>query len=156
MNADCQVTAVPLGEFRMGVDGFGASISVKGKPISCLTKEIVFVKLGTATSSNWHEEFVELSADGRFLIIHGQFATFVIDIPSLTLSLFKDTIRSADGIWCEEISIYGKDTCHVNGTRRHYYLQFPFLDEFDFTARRSDYRELRLRQIREAKDNKFG
>lgn len=154
MNTEYQIAAVPLGEFRMGVDGFGASITMNGKPISCLMKEIVFAKPRNATSSNWHEDFIELSADARFLIIHGQFATFVIDIGHGTLSLFKDTIRSSDGIWSEEISILGKDTCHVSGTRRHYYLQFPFLRESDFVACRGVYHELRLRQIREAKENK--
>jgi hypothetical protein len=155
MNADCQITAVPLGEFRMGVEGFGANIIVKSKPIRCLEKEIVFVKPRSAASSNWYEEFVEFSEDGRFLLLHGEFSTFVIDIECGTLSLFKDTIRSPDGIWCEEISILGRDTCHVSGTRRHYYLQFPFWSDSDFIKRRGIYHELRLRQIEEARDRKF-
>lgn len=154
MNADCQITPVPLGEFRMGVEGFGAGIIAKSKPIGCLKKEIVFVKPWIAGSSNWYEEFVEFSPDGRFLILHGEFSTFVIDIEGGTLSLFKDTIRSSDGIWCEETSILGRDICHVNGTRRHYYLQFPFLSEADFTKQRGIYHELRLRQIEEAKANR--
>ena len=155
MNADCQITAMPLGEFRMGAEGFGASIVVKSKSIKSLEKEIVFVKPWSATSSNWWEEFVEFSADGRFVFIHGEFSIFAIDIEDATLSLFKDTIRSPDGIWCEETSILGKDICHIGGTRRHYYLQFPFLSESDFIVQRSIYHELRLRQIKEAKDKKI-
>ena len=155
MNGDCQITVVPLGEFRMGVEGFGVSVIVKSKAIKCLEKEIVFAKPRNATSSNWYEELVEFSTDRRFLLIIGEFSTFAINIEDGTLSLFKDTIRSSDGIWCEETPILGTDICHVSGTRRHYYLQFPFLNDSDFIAQRGMYHELRLRQIKQAKDKKL-
>jgi hypothetical protein len=151
MNADCQITPVPLGEFRMGAEGFGASIVVKAKQIRCLEKEIVFVGSWGPLSPNWCTEFVEFSADGRFLLIHGAFSVYVVDVEIGSLSLFKDTIRSPDGIWCEETPIFGEDVFHVSGTRRHYYLQFPFLNEADFIAQRRIYHELRLRQIKDAK-----
>lgn len=151
MNADCEITAVPLGEFRMGAEGFGTSIVVKGKSIRCLEKEIVFAAPGNL-ASNWREERVEFSADGRFLILHGEFSIFIVDIENGSLSLFKDTVRSPGGIWCEETPIFGRDTCHISGTRRHYYLQFPFFSEADFTTQRRVYHDLRLRQIKEAKD----
>ena len=89
MNADYQISAMPLGEFRMGVEGFGASIVVKSKPIRCLEKEIVFVRPRSAASSNWYEDFVELSADERFLLLHGEFSVFVIDIEVGTLALYQ-------------------------------------------------------------------
>ena len=156
MNADCQIRAIPLGEVRMGAEGFGASIIVKSKPIRCLEKELVFMKpSGSAALPNWYEDFAEFSADGRFLLLLGEFSVFVIDIEVGTLALFKDTIRSPHGIWCEETPILGRDICHVSGTRRHYYLQFPFLSEADFTKQRGIYHELRLRQIEEAKAMKF-
>jgi hypothetical protein len=139
----------------MGVEGYGASIIAKGKSIRCFEKEIVFAKPRDAKSSDWWEEFVEFAAEQRFLLLHGVFSTYVVDVENCSISLFKDTIRAPEGIWCEETPIFGSDTCHVSGTRRHYYLQFPFLSEADFVAQRSIYHELRRQQIKEAKDKQL-
>jgi hypothetical protein len=152
MNTAYRFTIIPLGEFRMGTEGFGVQIQTPDGRIESLANEIVFHRPGHADEeSGWHEHFLDSSADGRFLIIEGAFSTFVVDLEELTLSLYKDTIRSIDKIWSEETPIYGEDTFHINGKRRHYYLQFPFIEDPDFPRHRSAYHALRLRQISEAK-----
>lgn len=52
MKTDCQIAVVPLGEFRMGVEGFGASIVVKNQLIKCLENEVVFVKPWNSSSAS--------------------------------------------------------------------------------------------------------
>src|SRR5258708_1364961 len=102
-----QIQLVPLGEFRMGAEGFGVRVYADSGNVECLSDEIVFSKPPEAVTSNWHEAFLDSSFDGIFLIIRGIFTTFVLNLENLSLSLFKDTIRTEDGVWCEETAIFG-------------------------------------------------
>jgi hypothetical protein len=88
------------------------------------------------------------------LILESNFATYVIDLEELTISLFHATIRGEDGIWCEETPVLGMASRHVTGkSGKHYYIQFPFVADSDFNIVWADYYRRRLTQIRELKND---
>ncbi len=136
------ITAMPLGEIRMGCEAWGLSIAGKQTAFSALSNHSVLVG-----SADWSDRVVH-SRCGDYLIVEGVFFTFVLSLGHQTLSLYKATLRDDTGTWCEETPIFGKDTLHLNGTNgKHYYVQFPFIPDEKFWPVFRAYEQLRLAQI---------
>ena len=137
-----------LGEFRMGTNGYGISISYKDKEINFLADEIVF--------ADSHEpdigHFVEEIRNEPILVIEGAFSTVLINVETEEATLYKHTVRTTDGAWSEETPIYGKETYHYNGPSRHYYVQFPLVPCGRFLQKVAEYENFRTKQIKEAKE----
>lgn len=137
-----------LGEIRMGADAYGISIDCEGKAIKCLWETPVIVTAGDPTIDS------EESSDGNYLIVKGAFATYLFDLTEMTISMFKATIRGRDGIWTEENPILGTEVRHFNGTSgKHYYVQYPFLGDFEFNRVWKRYEEKRLEQLHQLRRN---
>ena len=133
----------PLGEIRMGMDAYGITLKKNDRIMKALANEQVFdspkpsVELATESRSNTD-----------YLILHGLFATYVVDLAEWKLSLFRATIRGQT-FWTEENPIYGRNEKHLNGqSGRHYFVQFPFVSDNDFLKVWQQYHEKRVRQIR--------
>lgn len=133
-----------LGEFRMGCEAYGITINTNFGDIE--TFKDVPIMIGQTDYSR----VIEQSSCKRYLLIIGAFATYILDIKEQTISVYRATVRGVNNEWCEENPIYGKETHHVNGLSRHYYLQFPFVKKEHFHQVFGAYTALRKRQIEEA------
>jgi hypothetical protein len=132
-------------EIRMGTDGWGLVIKKDDVIIDVLKKEFVFI--GVEPKAD--KPFIVKSTDRRYYIIKGYFFTYIFDTEQNAFSLYKATVRSEDGIWCQETPVWGKDAYHLNGEDgEHYYLQFPFIPHTMFKKRWEQYSKKRLDQIK--------
>ena len=137
-----------LGEFAMGVNGFGISITSPKAVFSALWETIVIA----SSAADSPDISTDLSQDGRFLVVVGLFATYVFDLDIQQISLYRATVRNAHGIWCEETPIQGGEVLHFNGiSTKHYYVQFPFASDVQFNKVWHLYEQRRLEQIGELK-----
>lgn len=136
----------PLGEFRMGCDAYGMIIKTNFGDIE--TFKDVPIMIGQTDYS----KCVEQSLCTRYLSIKGAFATYIVDIKDQAISVYRATVRGVNNECCDENPIYGKETHHVKGLSRHYYLQFPFVRKDRFTKVYEDYEALRRKQIQELTD----
>ncbi|MFZ3320755.1 MAG: hypothetical protein WA190_00175 [Usitatibacter sp.] len=139
-----------LGEFHMGAVGHGISVTCPKGRFMALWSTIVLV-----TSDNFDPPKVptDLSTDSRFLVIAGEFASYVLDLEAVAISLYRATVRDSEGIWCDETPISGNDVVHFNGkSGKHYYVQFPFIGEPKFNEYWAAYEKRRLGQIRELRE----
>ena len=137
-----------LGEFRMGVNGYGITIRYKDKQLDFLSDKIVFAHSDEPDIGS----FIEEIKNEPILVIDGAFSTFFVNLETAEASLFKHTVRTSDGAWSEECPIYGNETYHFNGkSGRHYYVQFPFVPCSRFKQTIEEFEELRIKQISEAK-----
>jgi hypothetical protein len=142
-------TIIPLGEIRMGSEAFGLSISLDGKEYDVLTKANVFLSLNEKQIA---EKIIECR-DGIHTVIEGYFATYVINENKKQMSLYRATVRSQDGIWCEETPIFGNEIEHIDGKNgKHYYIQFPFVEIAHFNTKWSEYEAIRIQQIKANKE----
>jgi hypothetical protein len=138
-----------LGEFRMGAYGHGISVACPKGRFMALWNTIV---LGTSDTDP-PKVPTDLSADSRFLVIAGDFASYVLDLEAMAISLHRATVRDSEGIWCEETPISGQNVVHFNGqSGKHYYVQFPFIAESKFNEFWAVYEKRRLGQIRELRE----
>lgn len=138
-----------LGEIRMGADAYGIAIECNGTTMDALWETPVIVTSASPTVDT------EESADGRYLVVSGFFATYIFDLIDLTISLFRATIRNRHGICLEENPILGTDVRHFNGVSgNHYYIQFPFVSSDEFNGTLQKYERKRLIQISELRKNK--
>jgi hypothetical protein len=134
----------------MGAEGYGVIINTEKARIDCLAEQIVFVNpIGYPDKTDLNSLF-DRSRDERFLIVEGAFETFIVDLKLSSVTMFRETIRARD-IWCDENPIWGDDHVHIDGLKRHYFVQFPFFSNGKFIERRQEYRNMRLGQIEEAK-----
>ncbi|KJQ84363.1 MULTISPECIES: hypothetical protein [unclassified Vibrio] len=137
-----KIEFVSLGEFRMGCEGYGLIISTTHGAIDIFKDEIISV------NSQDPERVVMHSKCGDYLLINGEFDQYIVDIRELRISVYRTTIRT-NGIWSEEIAVFGKEKTHINGFSRHYYVQFPFVIQQDFKKTLSHYKSLREQQLLE-------
>lgn len=135
-----------LGEFRMGTNGFGITIINKDVTINVFDKEIIFA---SAEKKINIENYIDYSNDSKYLIIEGAFFTYIIDLIDNTISIYQCTIKDANGAWSEEIPIMGNNKTHINTKKRHYYIQYPFFTQSEFTNKWNYYKWKRLEQINE-------
>ncbi|MCZ4371292.1 hypothetical protein O4H50_05765 [Vibrio diazotrophicus] len=142
MNTVENIEFVPLGEIRMGCEGYGLIIYTVHGVIDVFKDEIISV------NSQDSERVVMLSKCGEFLMVNGEFGQYIVNIREQRISVYRITIRS-NSIWSEEIAVFGKEKTHINGFSRHYYLQFPFIIQQDFQKTLSRYKSLRERQLLE-------
>jgi len=130
----------------MGCDAWGLAISDGETRFDALKSHPVLIG-----SDDWTSRVHE-SICGKFLIVEGEFFTFVLALESRTLSLYKATIRDAQ-TWSEETPIYKAETTHLQGENgKHYYLQYPFVPDEEFWHVFRAYEVLRVSQIRCAKE----
>lgn len=142
-----------LGEFRMDTVAYGVIVECEAGRFDALIHTKVYV----ATGGNKPKIDSDESTDGRYLILIGYFDTFVLDLEEFELSLFRTTVRSRDGIWSEETPILGSSTRHINAkSNDHYYIQFPFVPDEEFSEVWEEYSKRRIIQIREFKVNQTG
>lgn len=133
-----------LGEFRMGVNGHGLSVMCRKGRFSALRSVIVLA----SSDPDSPPVSTDLSTDGRYLVVNGDFATYVFDLDEIKISLYRATVRGAEGVWCEENPIQGREVTHFNvQSGRHYYIQFPFIGDAEFNDAWSRYLAKRLVQI---------
>ena len=141
-----EVELKPLGEFRMGCDAYGIIIKTNFGHIE--TFKDVPIMIGQTDSS----KCIEQSACTRYLSIKGAFSTYIVDIKDQAISIYRTTMRGLNNELCDENPIYGTETHHIKGLRRHYYLQFPFVGKDRFFQIFADYEVIRRRQIKELRD----
>lgn len=137
-------TITDLGEIRMGCPSFGLLLEDNEEVYQTFSEEAIFI---TQDKGSIITKICE-STDGLYLIIKGDFFTYIINKAEKTVSVYKATIRSESGIWSEETPIAGSETYHLNGTDgRHYYLQFPFIHLKNFKRNWQNYNHIRIDQI---------
>lgn len=132
-----------LGEFRMGCDSYGLTITTNFGVIE------TFSDIQILIGQSDYSKIVEQSACKRYLLIKGAFATYIVDIKDQSISVYRATVRGIDDEWSEENAIYGKETHHIRGFSRHYHLQFPFVRKDNFHQVFCEYESLRRRQMQE-------
>lgn len=131
----------PLGEIRMGCDACGVLIKTNFGDFD------VFKDVPVLIGSTDHSKYIEQSSCKRYLLLKGEFGTYILDIKDQSISVYKTTIRGSNNEWSEEQAIFGKDKTHINGFSRHYYLQFPFVRQKSFYDTLGKYEALRKQQI---------
>jgi len=134
----------PLGEITMGCEAYGATIKTNYGNFDFLSQVPV------AVGKENVKDRIEASACGHYLKIEGEFSTWVLDIKNQSISIYRTTIKTKNNEWSEEQVIYGSERTHINGFKKHIYLQFPFVGKARFEEKRKDYESLREKQIREA------
>ena len=134
----------PLGEIRMGCDAYGITIKTNFGDFD------VFKDVPVLIGSTDYSKYIEHSSCKRYLLLKGEFGTYILDIKDQSISVYKTTIRSSNGEWSEEQAIFGKDKTHINGFSCHYYLQFPFVTQQSFYKTLGKYEALRRVQIEAA------
>lgn len=141
-----KIEFVPMGEIAMGCEAHGIRIETEYGNFENLARVPVLV------GRQDPDGCTELSSCKRYLRVHGAFTTWILDIESQSISVYRTTIRTPDREWSEEQAIYGKQRVHLRGFKQHYHLQFPFVAKADFDSIYQQYEELRQRQIKEASD----
>lgn len=136
----------PLGEIRMGCDAYGVTLKTSFGDFD------VFKNIPILIGHTDHSKCIEQSKCNRYLLLSGEFGTYVLDIKDQSISVYKTTIRGENNEWSEEQAIFGKDKTHINGFSRHYYLQFPFVRQASFYEVLGKYEVLRKEQIHAAVD----
>lgn len=134
----------PLGEFRMGCEAFGLTINTPYGHFE------LFKEMPILINTTHYNNAVELSTCQRYLLLHGAFDLFILDLQEQRVSVYRVTIRTPEGRWSEEQAIYGDETMHLNGFSRHYYLQFPFVEQSHFLAVFNQFKAMRIQQIQQA------
>lgn len=134
----------PLGEIRMGCDAYGVIIKTNFGDFD------IFRDVPILIGHTDHSKCIEHSKCNRYLLLRGEFGTYILDIKDQSISVYKTTIRGANNEWSEEQAIFGKDKDHINGFSRHYYLQFPFVRQKSFYEILGKYEALRKEQIEAA------
>ena len=104
-----------LGEFRMGVNGYGMTILSEGKKLDFLKDKLVFANSAPPSDPPDVKDLVDRINNKDIIVIKGAFSTFLVDIRAEEASLFKHTIRAPKGVWCEESAIYGSESFHFTG-----------------------------------------
>jgi hypothetical protein len=128
----------------MGVCGHGLSVICRNGRFSALRDVIVFA----SSDPDSPPVATDLSTDDRYLVVNGEFATYVFDLDEMKISLYRATVHGDEGVWCEENPIQGKEVAHFNTqSGRHYYIQFPFVGDAEFNNVWSQYLAKRLVQI---------
>jgi len=97
---------------------------------------------------------IEKSSDGNALCISGQCATYILKLKKNLISLYKITVRDANNEWTEETPVFGQEKMHIDGFKRHYSIQVPFVpddvpDE-ELDTYMENYVQLRQKQREEA------
>ena len=139
-----KIEIIPLGEIRMGCDAYGIVIKTNSGNFD------IFKKTPIMIGHTDHSRCIEESKCNDYLLVKGEFGTYILDIKNQSISVYKATIRTFNNEWSEEQAIYGKERTHINGFDRHYYLQFPFVKKELFPEVFAKYEALRARQIEEA------
>lgn len=147
------ITTLSLGEIRMGCTAYGINIKAVNGEFKSLEAAPILVG-----SDDW-KNIVEASTCCRYLVIHGQFCIYILDLEEISVSLYRATIRGRIGewdegvtVWSEETPICGSNTFHLNGVSgKHYYLQFPFVRDSEFSNFFDSYHALRMQQIIQAR-----
>jgi hypothetical protein len=134
----------PLGEIRMGCDAYGITIKTNFGDFD------VFKDVPILIGHTDHSRCIEQSNCKRYLLLMGEFGTYILDIKDQSISIYKTTIRGSNNEWSEEQAIFGKDKTHINGFSLHYYLQFPFVRQKIFYEILGKYEALRKEQIEAA------
>jgi hypothetical protein len=134
----------PLGEIRMGCDAYGITIKTNFGDFDVF--EDVPILIGHID----HSRCIEQSSCKRYILLKGEFGTYILDIKDQSISIYKTTIRGTNNEWSEEQAIFGKDKTHINGFSLHYYLQFPFVRQQKFNEILEKYEALRKEQIKVA------
>ena len=134
----------PLGEIRMGCDAYGITIKTSFGAFD------IFKDVPIMIGSTDHSKYLEQSSCKRYLLLKGEFGTYILDIKDQSISIYKTTVHGVNNEWSEEQAIFGKDKTHINGFSRHYYLQFPFVKQQSFYEIVGKYEALRKVQIEAA------
>ncbi len=134
----------PLGEIRMGCAAYGLTIKTNYGEFDLLSTIPVVVGEESV------KDRIELSSCAQYVKVEGEFATWILDIRNQSISIYRTTIKTIDNEWSEEQAIYGKEKKHINGFKKHVYLQFPFVDKANFETVYKAYEALRQKQIRDA------
>jgi hypothetical protein len=138
-----EVKEHPLGEIRMGSEGYGITLTCPGGEANALKNEVVLL-----TSSPQKDRVNLVACNDSHFVIEGTFATWIFNAADISWSLFRITVRDG-GTWSEETPIFGSDRYHFNGENgRHYYVQFPFCRDSDCQELWKRYKALRIEQIR--------
>jgi hypothetical protein len=147
MEADSEIESielVPIQEVAMGCESYGIRIRTRFGNIEN------FSNLPVVVGHDDHSKCTEISSCKQYLCIRGAFTTWIVDLKSQTISVYKTTIRTQGNEWSEEQAVFGKIRHHISSFNRHYYLQFPFVEKSKFENVYKKYEALREKQIEEA------
>ena len=142
------ITLNSLGEIRMGCDAYGIIIKTDYGTIDIFKDEHILV------GHTDYSKCIEHSKCKKYLLVKGDFATYIIDIKKQSIALYKITIHD-ENIWSEERAIFGKEKKHINGFLGHYYLQFPFIKKDNFLKTVNQYKILRKQQIKDMLEQSY-
>ena len=148
----CSMTITSIGEFRMGCPAFGVVLERDGRSFEMLAKTMVTMTGGEQPTIGFHE-----SDDDRYLLLHGIWATYVVDLDEFTMSVYDVQIneRQPDDtfIWSKECAIFGSSTRKITAKdNKFFFVQFPFCspgDDFEGVLRR--FTDMRVEQIKAMK-----
>jgi len=116
----------PLGEIRMGCDGYGVVIKSNFGNID------IFKTVPILIGHSDHSKCIEHSSCKKYLLLKGEFGTYILNIKEQSISIYKITVRGLNNEWSEEQAIFGSEKKHINSFSSHYYLQFPFIHQKSF------------------------
>jgi len=102
----------PIGEFRMGVMGYGITIRTAYGTYDFL-KEIP-----TLIGSSKYNSIIEISDDKRYFKVSGTDVKYILDSLNMTVSIYRITV-SAESMgnyaWSERVSIPRKKIVYLGG-----------------------------------------